>query len=463
MMDQTPILDVPEQILVGARGEFNFGNAPKAYMHCYKTPSHNRTVTSSILAWLNRTHRRDFTPEVKTLSNSFEEGFKIVGYRSRYSTSNKLLEVEDPRGFRLEISVENLIEIVKHTTIKKGIIQAKAAWTRYGAAYLVVEGTPSYRKWYAKVTAPVPLKRTMSSLTPGDIISETSTRNTSKDYYLYLGKANVTINALIDIPTIVSNLEIPPQYADVIGYESRDRNNHPYRSSRSSQIKRNAKISLGLVKSLVGEELDTKLELRNQGLFIKIAGYSDIGKLIVDIGRIRSTTPAADTEPFRTIMGLLQGSVPVDAEPLASLEYRNPSSYQTGLFEEESSPGNIHGFFKIAGPKSPGSIDIRSFMKSLNTCHIHIKGSCKVEEVISERFTEEEILAIRKNMESPTLPLRIKGFLPPVVPPIKIPTYKIRTNFTQKTLLKKLGHVSNGPSWQDSVILYNFRSIEWKN
>lgn len=57
------------------------------------------------------------------------EGFKIVKSVSRYSTSNKLWRILDPRNVEFEISTGVLEQIIEDATIiKGGLIDAKCAW-----------------------------------------------------------------------------------------------------------------------------------------------------------------------------------------------------------------------------------------------------------------------------------------------------------------------------------------------
>jgi len=55
-------------------------------------------------------------------------GFKIQKSVSRYSTSNKLWRILDPRGYEFEISTGCFEEIVLNTTIINGVIQDKCVW-----------------------------------------------------------------------------------------------------------------------------------------------------------------------------------------------------------------------------------------------------------------------------------------------------------------------------------------------
>lgn len=55
-------------------------------------------------------------------------GFKIETTVSRYSTSNKLWRVIDPRGVVFEVSTDNFEKIVMNGTIIRGEIQDKCVW-----------------------------------------------------------------------------------------------------------------------------------------------------------------------------------------------------------------------------------------------------------------------------------------------------------------------------------------------
>ncbi len=67
-----------------------------------------------------------FQPRV--MDNTPEKGFEIFEVATRYSTSNKLFRVKDPRGFVTEITAKSLLSILLEGTITKGIIQNACVW-----------------------------------------------------------------------------------------------------------------------------------------------------------------------------------------------------------------------------------------------------------------------------------------------------------------------------------------------
>ncbi len=68
-------------------------------------------------------------PQPAIWDNVPTEGFKIENSVSRYSTSNKLWRVSDPRGFEFEITTACLETIINDVGILKGgMIDAKCVW-----------------------------------------------------------------------------------------------------------------------------------------------------------------------------------------------------------------------------------------------------------------------------------------------------------------------------------------------
>jgi hypothetical protein len=81
---------------------------------------------------------RDKSINTSIFTNEPLAGFKIDGTRRRWSTSNVLFEVTDPRGFNLQISAENMMLIINTIGIAKGgVIQGNCYWAfNQGKAFL---------------------------------------------------------------------------------------------------------------------------------------------------------------------------------------------------------------------------------------------------------------------------------------------------------------------------------------
>lgn len=57
---------------------------------------------------------------------------------SRWSTSNKLFRVTDPRGFTVEIPTDNLATLLHHTTVIKGVVQEECVWGKDGNNHILL-------------------------------------------------------------------------------------------------------------------------------------------------------------------------------------------------------------------------------------------------------------------------------------------------------------------------------------
>lgn len=70
--------------------------------------------------------------------NTPTTGFYVGSSVSRWSTSNKLFRVKDPRGFTVEIPTDNLATLLHHTTVVKGVVQEACVWGREGNNHVLL-------------------------------------------------------------------------------------------------------------------------------------------------------------------------------------------------------------------------------------------------------------------------------------------------------------------------------------
>lgn len=73
-----------------------------------------------------------------TAENTPTKGFYVGSSVSRWSTSNKLFRVKDPRGFTVEIPTDNLATLLHHTTVVKGVVQEECVWGREGNNHILL-------------------------------------------------------------------------------------------------------------------------------------------------------------------------------------------------------------------------------------------------------------------------------------------------------------------------------------
>lgn len=80
-------------------------------------------------------------------SNHPTSGFRIGRVATRHSTSNKFYRIIDPRGFQLEISTDNLNQIIQNESIEKGLILGEYVWAKSTRDYLCSVNSPEYKHW----------------------------------------------------------------------------------------------------------------------------------------------------------------------------------------------------------------------------------------------------------------------------------------------------------------------------
>lgn len=85
------------------------------------------------------------TTKPTVIPNTPLSGFTFDRSIERDRTSNKVFRITDPRGFQLEISAENLTDILLHCAINKGEIVGDFIWGRLGGTnFLTRMDHPSY-------------------------------------------------------------------------------------------------------------------------------------------------------------------------------------------------------------------------------------------------------------------------------------------------------------------------------
>lgn len=116
---------------------------------------------------------------VRVEKNELRHGFKITGSNQYYGTCT----VDDPRGFRYDISLDNLVGVLKTATVENGAIKEKCIWGRNGREdILLVEGSPQYAS-AVKETGRVDKKASIKDLKAGD---EVVFKNGTKGVYFGL-------------------------------------------------------------------------------------------------------------------------------------------------------------------------------------------------------------------------------------------------------------------------------------
>jgi len=135
------VVSFPSQLFVGVRDErgINPTNPILGFATPYGVDSAGRKRMGTVTDWSGP------TGVTCVLDNVLVEGFRLTDFVSRHSTDNKWFTVADPRGFKLQISSGNLVEIIKNCDLTKGELIGRYIWGREGSnMYLIHEDHQAY-------------------------------------------------------------------------------------------------------------------------------------------------------------------------------------------------------------------------------------------------------------------------------------------------------------------------------
>lgn len=74
-------------------------------------------------SWANVSYGKNKEYTEHFYDNVPTAGFKVIGFSTRYSTDNKVIDIEDSRGFSFQVYMSSFVELLKNCTIINGIIQ----------------------------------------------------------------------------------------------------------------------------------------------------------------------------------------------------------------------------------------------------------------------------------------------------------------------------------------------------
>lgn len=156
---------IPEQHFIG------FRNAKKGLPLAFLTPDGKDKAADkrkeTVRSWTQNTYWNTEVPknpETKTIDNVAQSGFKISRNISRWSTSNVVWRIEDPRGFELEISSANMAYLMGNSILDHGTILRELIWARDGAHNFLIPTDGEVYEMFAAKDVPLDVNDHIGSL-----------------------------------------------------------------------------------------------------------------------------------------------------------------------------------------------------------------------------------------------------------------------------------------------------------
>lgn len=109
-----------------------------AYMtHYAEDEAFNKRVSTGA-SWAGVDYKERNEDCGVVIENTPTKGFYIGDSVSRWSTSNKLFRVTDPRGFMVEVPTGNISTLLHHTTVVNGVVDSECVWGREGNNHILL-------------------------------------------------------------------------------------------------------------------------------------------------------------------------------------------------------------------------------------------------------------------------------------------------------------------------------------
>lgn len=166
-----------------------------AYMTHFETAANGEPLKSfesrkeTGISWAMGYHKKETDNVDFLFNNQPTKGFKVVGSQSRWSTQNKVIRIEDPRGFVVEIPTENLTTLLKHTVVDHGLIMDECVWGKEGNNHLLLPINSEVYQTALKQTGEYKNKVKFNQLKVGNVVKFSVD---SEEEYVFLGKGKAT-------------------------------------------------------------------------------------------------------------------------------------------------------------------------------------------------------------------------------------------------------------------------------
>jgi hypothetical protein len=130
-----------DKAYVGFVNRHTESGAPLGFLTPYGTDSAAQKRMATIDSWVTRNKS---SLKAVVIDNTPVSGFRIADAARRggwRSTKQTMIRIEDPRGFELEISVENMVRIMSENTVINGEIMVPCMWGRDGTENVLLPTT----------------------------------------------------------------------------------------------------------------------------------------------------------------------------------------------------------------------------------------------------------------------------------------------------------------------------------
>jgi len=165
-------IKIPEKVYIGFQGRRSQDEVPLGFMTPYTDDQAGANRRATVDQWA-RGYGREKTFNSVILENKPMVGFKIgraIRRHRSWGGNASYVRIEDPRGFELEISIENLVMCMVDNIIDNGEIMAECVWGRDGNRNILLPTNSEPYKDSVATTAAVSAAISLRDVKLGDEI-----------------------------------------------------------------------------------------------------------------------------------------------------------------------------------------------------------------------------------------------------------------------------------------------------
>lgn len=170
-MSATVKIVIPEDMYLGMLWGEN--SVPLGFLTPDGTDSAAQKRKATVDNWVrqNERYRSKNKVHTTTVKNELLSGFKLSKSTRRWTTSNVVWRVIDPRGFEIEISSENLMALINDTSIINGEILGRLIYGRTTGSNVLLHEKSEEFLAAQELTSVVNKNISMKDIKPGYMVS----------------------------------------------------------------------------------------------------------------------------------------------------------------------------------------------------------------------------------------------------------------------------------------------------
>lgn len=353
-------IKIPSKVYVGFQGRRSEDEVPLGFMTPYDETAAGKKRQATVDGWANGYgHSKTFNSVI--IDNEPMIGFKIgraIRRSSRYSGTSTAVRIEDPRGFELEISIENLVMLMNRNIMEDCELMQECVWGRDGGKNVLLPVNSDEYKKYLDTQVLVSNKVSVKDIKPGDIIKllgEEGTReymgglfplvketDNSHDYRTYHSSMAVDVE-LTDRKRFIVRRNID----GVVHYDG-------YSALKVEKVIKTADKPLSVleVEQLINEDI-------KNGAYLNVSMGSDYTKKVIGlvgakttvVGKTIEELPVTEAELKKAFTGS-NYSAPLRAHHFIIMErqgVRMVSNNHTNWYSASHKPGDKRSYYVPSG------------------------------------------------------------------------------------------------------------------